>query len=139
MFQEIEISGKNIKMLSSGATPIYYSRCFGKDCVVRNSLLQTKLALIMNLDPENATEEDLQSVAEWDAECNNLASELGYIMAMQAEKKKMDTLNEKSYIKWMDGFENPRFGEIAVKILDIYNGVSEAPETKKKAEQPNEK
>lgn len=132
MYKEIKIGKKAVPLYSSGATPIYYSRCFGKDCIKREAVLQAKLSKIITMDQNNLKDEDMITMAEWDTEYNDLARELCFIMAMQASHKNMNELNEDSYVKWLNQFENVDINDLSIEIMHIFNGISEHPESKKK-------
>ena len=91
------------------------------------------------MDQNNLKDEDMVMMAEWDTEYNDLARELCFIMAMQASHKNMNELNEDSYIKWLNQFENVNINDLSIEIMHIFNGTSESPESKKKISGQKEK
>lgn len=89
----VNIGGKDVKMVANGATPVLFKRVFKKDFLVES---QQK-----NLDP-------------------NLFQELGFVMAMQGQKKTQDLLKEISidqYYDWLEGFGAT---DIITKVNEIF-------------------
>ena len=115
MYREIKIGEKSIPMLANGATPIRYRMVFGRDIISEFENVQT--------DSGKAT---------------TSISELAFIMAKQAEAQNehrpMTTLNQESFIEWLEQFE-PLDVVLAIdEIVDLYLGNEKTlSEAKKKA------
>ena len=114
MFKEITIGGQPVELLSNAATPIRYQQIFHKDLI--KSLM-------------DASKE--RSIAV------SMAPELAFVMYQQAKKADMMTLNEDSFITWLEGFGGMDFIEAADNIWEVYYGtnVSESEPKKKRGAQ----
>ena len=115
MYREIKIGEKSIPMLANGATPIRYRMVFGRDFINEFDNGQT--------DNGKAT---------------TSISELAFIMAKQAEAqnehKPMTTLNQESFIEWLEQFEPLDVVLATDEIVDLYLGNEKTlSEAKKKA------
>lgn len=115
MYREIKIGEKSIPMLANGATPIRYRMVFGRDIISEFENVQT--------DSGKAT---------------TSISELAFIMAKQAEAqnehKPMTTLNQESFIEWLEQFEPLDVVLATDEIVDLYLGNEKTlSEAKKKA------
>ena len=115
MYREIKIGEKSIPMLANGATPIRYRMVFGRDIISEFENVQT--------DSGKAT---------------TSISERAFIMAKQAESqnehKPMTTLNQESFIEWLEQFEPLDVVLATDEIVDLYLGNEKTlSEAKKKA------
>lgn len=103
MYREITIGEKNIPMLANGATPIRYRMVFGKD--------------IMS---------EFEKVGEDTGRATSSISELAFIMSKaaeaQADKKALTTLNQESFVTWLEQFEPLDLTLAADQIVDLYMG-----------------
>lgn len=97
MLTNITIEGREMVFVANAATPFRFRQVFKKDL----------LSILGN--EKKAEEEGVEAVTE-----------LAYIMAMQAEKTDMKTLNEDSFIEWLEGFGPMAFVEAAEDILNAY-------------------
>jgi len=115
MYREINVGEKSIPMLANGATPIRYRMTFGRDIISEFDLAKD--------DTGRAT---------------TSISELAFIMAKAAESqnehKPMTTLNNESFIEWLEQFEPLDLTLAADEIVDLYLGNEQTlSEVKKKA------
>lgn len=115
MYREIKVGEKSIPMLANGATPIRYRMVFNKD--------------IMN---------EFSKVNDDAGKATDSVSELAFIMAKAAdaqnEHKAMTTLNQESFIEWLEQFEPLDLTLAAEDIIDLYLGNEQTlSEVKKKA------
>ena len=115
MYREIKIGEMSIPMLANGATPIRYRMVFGKDI----------------MSEFNQSQDDV-------VKASSSLSELAFIMAKAAEafneKKAMTTLNQESYVEWLEQFEPLDLVLAAEDIVNLYMGNGETlSEAKKKA------
>lgn len=115
MYREIKVGEKSIPMLANGATPIRYRMVFGRDIISEFENVQT--------DSGKAT---------------TSISELAFIMAKAAEAqnehKPMTTLNQESFIEWLEQFEPLDVVLATDEIVDLYLGNEKTlSEAKKKA------
>lgn len=97
MMKTIMIDGKETALLANAATPFRFRQIFKKDL----------LAILGN--EKRAEEEGVVTVTQ-----------LAYIMAKQAEKTDLTTLNENTFIEWLEGFGPMAFVEAAEDILNVY-------------------
>ena len=115
MYREIKIGEMSIPMLANGATPIRYRMVFGKDLM-----------------------SEFNQIQEDTGKASTSLSELAFIMAKAAEafneKKAMTTLNQESYVEWLEQFEPLDLVLAAEDIVNLYMGNGETlSEAKKKA------
>lgn len=101
MYKEIPVGDKTIGFMSNAATPIRYKALFKKD------LLRI---LSESSDPMAQTE---------------TAQELAFIMAMQAKRVDMKTLNLDKYVEWLEQFEAFDIMEALGEITEVYTGSEE--------------
>lgn len=97
MFKKITIDGKELEFAANAATPFRFKQVFGKDL----------FAILGN--EQKAETEGVETVTQ-----------LAYIMAKQAEKADMNTLNENGFIEWLEDFGPMAFVNGAEEILNIY-------------------
>ena len=97
MFKKITIDGKEIELAANAATPFRFKQVFKKDL----------FAVLGN--EQKAETEGVETVTQ-----------LAYIMAKQAEKADMNTLNESGFLEWLEDFGPMAFVEGAEEILGIY-------------------
>lgn len=88
MKKTVLIGNKEVEMLATGASPIYFKQCFHEDF----KLERQKLYSMDNTLPEFSvgTEE--------------LFEKMGYIMSMQAEGKALEASFE-GFTEWVDKFD----------------------------------
>jgi hypothetical protein len=115
MYREIKVGEKSIPMLANGATPIRYRMVFGKDIMT-----------------------EFNKVNDDEGKATDSLSELAFIMAKaaeaQSEHKPMATLNQESFIDWLEQFEPLDLTLAAEDIINLYLGNEETlSEVKKKA------
>lgn len=116
MYREIKIGAKNVPMLANGATPIRFRMVFGKD--------------IMN--EFNKVNDDM-------GKATDSISELAFIMAKaaeaQTEGKSLATLNQDTFVEWLEQFEPLDIVMSADDIVNLYLGNEKTlSEDKKKVE-----
>lgn len=115
MYREIKVGGKSIPMLANGATPIRYRMTFGKDII-----------------------SEFESVQTDTGKASSSIAELAFIMTKaaeaQSEHKAMTTLNQESFIEWLEQFEPLDLVLASEDIVDLYLGNEQTlSEAKKKA------
>lgn len=115
MYREIKVGEMSIPMLANGATPIRYRMVFGKDLM-----------------------SEFNQIQEDTGKASTSLSELAFIIAKAAEafneKKAMTTLNQESYVEWLEQFEPLDLVLAAEDIVNLYMGNGETlSEAKKKA------
>lgn len=99
MIKTVTIEGKDMEMAANAATPFRFRQVFKKDL----------LAVLGN--EKRAEEEGMETVMQ-----------LAFIMAKQAEKVDMATLNDETFIEWLEGFGPMAFVEAAEDIMNVYVG-----------------
>lgn len=97
MVKTVTVDGKDLEMAANAATPIRFRQVFKKDL----------LSILGN--EKRAEEEGVETVMQ-----------LAFIMAKQAEKADMATLNEDMFIEWLEGFGAMAFVEAAEDVLNVY-------------------
>ena len=100
MLKEIQIGEHEVAMLSTAATPVIYRGVFHEDLLV----------FLQNMAKAKGMTEGT----------TEMVCKLGYVMAMQAEKKKMSDMNFDRFVEWLDGFESLDFELSANEILNLY-------------------
>lgn len=113
MYKDVKIGDKTVPMLAMASANIYYRHTFGKDAIV--------------------VQADATTVGQRLA----FYSEMGYIMAMMAEAKgdrgKMMSLNEDSYVEWLDQFEAFDYTAALADIASVYEKQKLTTSKEKKA------
>ena len=115
MFANVKIGDRNVPMLAMASSNIYYKRIFGVDPI----RLQT--------DKDLTVGDNLE-----------FAMQMGYVLAMAAEaqgdRKKMLSLNEETYLEWLDQFDNDDYlnPDVLGNVVAVYNG--EGPDSVEKKE-----
>lgn len=102
----ITINGRDIDMVANGATPVIYKRVFRRDFLATT---QT---------------EDL-----------DVYSELGFVMAMQAEKPLAELINGLKYedfIEWISEFEAMDLINHAAEVFALYQAQAQGSSVSKK-------
>lgn len=97
MKRTITIEGKEMEFAANAATPFRFRQVFKKDL----------LAVLGN--EKKAEEEGMETIMQ-----------LAFIMAKQAEKADIATLNEEAFIEWLEGFGPMTFVNAAEEILNVY-------------------
>mgnify|MGYP003517079621 CR=1 FL=1 len=115
MYREIKVGEKSIPMLANGATPIRYRMTFGKDII-----------------------SEFESVQTDTGKASSSIAELAFIMTKaaeaQSEHKAMTTLNQESFIEWLEQFEPLDLVLASEDIVNLYLGNEQTlSEAKKKA------
>lgn len=115
MYREIKVGEKSIPMLANGATPIRYRMTFGKDII-----------------------SEFESVQTDTGKASSSIAELAFIMTKaaeaQSEHKAMTTLNQESFIEWLEQFEPLDLVLASEDIVNLYLGNEHTlSEAKKKA------
>ena len=100
MFGKVKIGEKEVEMVSNGATPYRFKQIFHKDL------------LKFFADAVNGKADD--------GEAADMASRLGYVMAMQAAKADLTKLNEDTFIDWLEAFEANDVILAAEDIMGVY-------------------
>lgn len=119
MFATLTIGGKKLKLLSNGATAIYYKQVFKKD-----------LLLMMLVSAPKGEMNDAEAV--------EMAQELCFIMASQAAKEDMMQLSYEKYIAWLEGISQIGLIEKSFDIIDVFKeNMQGLSDSKKKADQPS--
>ena len=109
----VTISGKDVGMLSSAASPILYKRVFRKDW-------------FKALTTSQEDETGIESIT--------IFEEMGYIMAMQATKttEQLAALSYNAFLEWVTQFEADDLLEAVDQIASIYNGQEQTSSEQKK-------
>lgn len=112
MYKSVKIGEKDVPMLAMASVNVYYKRVFGVDPIVE------------------------QGNGMGRGEAVNFALQMGFIMAMMAEKncKRADMLklNEDAYLDWLDGFDNGDLIDAIQDIITVYNGQNKTKSREKK-------
>lgn len=107
MFAKVKIGEKEVPMLAMASSNIYYKRIFGED------------PIRLQADKDLTSGEQIE-----------FAMQMGFVLAKAAEaqgdRKKMLSLNEESYIEWLDQLESGDYVDphVLASILAVYNGNS---------------
>lgn len=127
MYGTITVNDKEMGFKASALTPVLFHQVFKFDLLVNLTKFEGK-------DEDNITNEE-------SIEYLNLATRLGFIMNMQAEKssfKQLGKINIDDYYEWLDKFDNT----IDIPIPDImsiyYGGELVDVEAKKEDAEPSE-
>jgi len=113
MYQIIKIGEKSVPMKAMASVDLYYRNIFHEDPI--------------KLQSTNAGDE---------GDLINFVMRMGFVMAKFAEldRKQMSSLNEESYIEWLDNFERADYLNALVDIRLIYEGQSATTSDAKKKE-----
>lgn len=95
MFGTVKIGDKEVEMTGNAATPYRFKQVFHEDYLKKVT-------------------------GKEEAEPADFFAKLGFIMAMQAEKKDMSKLNEESFFRWLEAFEPSDVFSAADAIADLY-------------------
>lgn len=106
MYAEIKLySAKGdeltVPMLATASTPIRFKMLFGKDLM--GGILTSNL-----------------SGDGFDLSVVEIVSQLAFLMAQQAAKADITTLDMNKYISWLDDFDSNAFIDNANEILNVY-------------------
>lgn len=120
MFNEVKIGSKVVPMLSMSSVDVYYRNVFHEDPI--------KLQADASNDPGAMV---------------TFYIKMAFIMAKFAEfhdRKKMATLNEDSYIEWLDQFDRMDMMNALEDVMLTYNGqMVTTSEAKKNNDEQTEK
>ena len=110
---KVTISGKDVEMLSSAASPILYKRVFRQDW-------------FKVLTSAQEDETGIESISHFE--------EMGFIMAMQAKKTtaQLAGLCYDDFLEWITQFETEDLLNSIDKIASIYNGQEQTNSEPKK-------
>lgn len=97
MYKTLTIDGNEMAFAANAATPFRFKQTFKKD-----------LFYVLG-NEERAEADGLETIMQ-----------LAFIMAKQAEKTDMKTLNEEQFIAWLEGFSAMAFVDKAEEILNVY-------------------
>lgn len=98
MFGVVTIGGKDVEMLANAATPYRYQAIFHEDYLK-------------------------QVTGAVEADPNDFFTKLGFVMAMQAEKKRdMSKVSADTFYEWLSQFEPSEVFAAVSDIADLYNG-----------------
>ena len=101
MFGKVKIGNKEVEMLATASTPIRYKGIFKKDVI---AILTGKKTEALG----------------------DFCSELGFVMAKQAEKSDMARLSVEAYYEWLDQFDAMDVYNATDAIWDVFSGTQEA-------------
>lgn len=113
MIKSVTIGDKEVILVANGATPYRYKQVFGSD-------IMKELTYITET-------EDTGKVID-------TVSKLAYIMKSQAEKADMNTLDEESFITWLENFEPMDFVSYSKDIISVYMNNMKSDSVAKKKE-----
>lgn len=116
MYGKVMIGNTEVEMISNGATPYRFKQVFRRDLLKFFS--------------------DAVAGKVEDGEAADVASKLGYIMAMQSAKADLSKLNEDTFIEWMESFEANDVVLAAEDIIGLYSGNMTQTSVSKNAEGP---
>ena len=97
MYGKVMIGDKEVEMVANAATPYRYKAIFGEDFLKKVK-------------------------GQEEADPNDFFAKLGYVMAMQAQKKDMAKLNTETFYKWLEGYEPNDVFSACDAISEIYAG-----------------
>lgn len=117
MYREIKIGEKTVPMLANGATPIRYRMVFGKDIIT-----------------------EFQNVEKDTGKAASSVTELAFIMNKAAEaqenKSALTTMNQETFVEWLEQFEPLDITMASEDIVDLYMGNGKGlSEVKKKVKE----
>lgn len=118
MYREVKIGAKTVPLQANGATPLWFKQVFHKDII----------ALM------NGAGDDIEKVTD-------LAPELAYVMAKQAEKADMTKTSKEDFMAWLEDFEALDLIVSANEIIETYiaNGLTTVEGKKKESGSPKGK
>ena len=118
MYKEVKVGNTTVPMLANGATPIRYRMVFGKDII-----------------------SEFQLADEDGGRVSTIITELAFIMAKAAEAQNgqisMATLNQETFVDWLEQFEPMDLAMASEEIVEVYMGNQIThSEVKKKVKEP---
>lgn len=118
MYREVKIGAKTVPLQANGATPLWFKQLFHKDII----------ALM------NGAGDDIEKVTD-------LAPELAYVMAKQAEKADMTKASKEDFMTWLEDFEALDIIVSANEIIETYiaNQITSVEGKKKESGSPKGK
>lgn len=117
MFAKVKIGEKEVPMLAMASSNIYYKRIFGED------------PIRLQADKDLTSGEQIE-----------FAMQMGFVLAKAAEaqgdRKKMLSLNEETYLEWLDQFGNDDYldPDVLANVVAVYNGKGPDSVEKKEAD-----
>lgn len=124
MYKEIKIGSKTVPMTANAATEYRCKQVFNQPVLQEFMKIQPILANNEELSPQ---QQDILV---------DMSAKLGFIMAKQAEKADMTTLNEESYIEWLEDFEPMDLFVASGSIVGLWIGQKATTVKPKKAHAP---
>ena len=117
MFNLIKIGDKVVPMCAMASIDLYYRNIFHEDAI------------------------KLQAANPDEGEIINFICKMGFCMARFAEdRKQMNSLNEDSYLEWLEQFERVDYLNALVDIRKTYEGQQvTSSDSKKKDEEPSDR
>lgn len=103
MIKNVKVDGNDMALSANAATPFRFRQFFKKDL----------LTILGN--EKRAEEEGLETIMQ-----------LAFIMNKQAEKADFKTMNEETFIDWLEGFGSMAFVEAAEEILNVYMNTTDS-------------
>ena len=97
MSGKVVIGKKDVEMLANAATPYRFQQIFHEDFIKKVT-------------------------GKEEAEAVDFFAKIGFVMAMQAEKRDMAKLTTADFYAWLEGFEPSDVFGSANDIADLYNG-----------------
>lgn len=125
MYKEIKIGNKNVPMTSNAATEYRCKQIFNRAILKEFSKFIPILGKGEDMSPED------QDVLI------DTTSKLAYVMAMQAAKVDMTTLNEETYIQWLEDYEPLDILRSASDVIMLWVGQKEVSVIPKKETAPS--
>lgn len=117
MTETLQIGEKSITFRADGATPFLYKQAFGKD--------------LLKIFSEASANEDGAAASE-------MAAEVGFVMAQQAESPdplKVD-LSSGRFMQWLAQFEPMDLTNSAIDVINVYLSTYKTDSTAKKKDEP---
>lgn len=100
MYGKVMIGEKEVELVANAATPYRYKAIFHEDFLKKIK-------------------------GQEEADPNDFFAKLGYVMAMQAEKKDMSKLSMETFYKWLEEFEPSDVFNACDGIAEVYAGNTE--------------
>lgn len=132
-YREVKIGKTVIPMKSNAATPWRFKQIFHQDLLKELNRLSNKI----NTEKAEKLNDDETNAG---LDMSDIWIKVGFIMAMQASDIHYSKINEESFYKWLEQFENGEPSEAMEDIVDLWNGNAKtSTEPKKQDAEPSEK
>ena len=149
MMQMADGTERSMSFVANGATAIRYRMVFGRELMEGITNIMNKIGAdkVMGMMKEMAAKGDENgevSISDLDAETMkimvaivgsgemNTASQLAYIMNAAAEGKNMRTLDEDSWLDWLEQFEPAELLRHTMDFISLYISNKSTSSTPKK-------